>query len=157
DEVELSADVYRPDAAGQFPVILSRTPYNKVSGGKQAVERAGYFVKRGYVVVSMDGRGRGDSEGEFVAYRNEGKDGYDAIEWCAAQPWSNRKIGTSGGSYLGINQWLAAVEQPPHLVTMIALVTPSDPFVEDPTGVPMPMDISWHHFTAGYVNQNMDA
>jgi putative CocE/NonD family hydrolase len=157
DGVELSADVYRPAGEGRFPVLLSRTPYNKSVGGKQAVERVSYFVNRGYVVVSMDVRGRGDSAGQFIPYRNEGKDGYDSIEWCAGQPWSNGKVGTFGGSYLGCDQWLAAVEQPPHLVTMIALVTPSDPFVEDPSGVPMPMMISWYHFTAGHVNQNMDA
>jgi putative CocE/NonD family hydrolase len=157
DGVELSADVYRPDAPGRFPVILSRTPYNKVAGGKVAVDRAGYFVRRGYVVVVMDVRGRGDSDGKFVPWRQEGRDGYDAIEWCAAQPWSSGKVGTLGGSYLGYNQWMAAVEQPPHLTAMIALVSPSDPFVEDPTGVPGPMYISWYHFTAGHVNQNIDA
>ena len=62
-----------------------------------------------------------------------------------------------GGSYTGKNQWLAAVEQPPHLTAMIAMVTPSDPFVEWPTGVPIPMDISWHHFTSGHALQNLDA
>ena len=155
DGVELSADVYRPDAAGQFPVILSRTPYNKNGGSTLSIAR--YFAPRGYVFVAMDVRGRGDSDGEFVPYRNDGRDGYDAIEWCAKQPWSTGKIGTIGGSYNGRIQWLTAVEQPPHLTTMIALVTPSDPFFEWPTGLPLPMDISWYHITAGRVSQNMDA
>ena len=155
DGVELSADVYRPDSAGQFPVILSRTPYNKNANSTLAIAR--YFVPRGYVFVAMDVRGRGDSDGEFVPYRNDGRDGFDAIEWCAKQTWSTGKIGTIGGSYNGRIQWLAALEQPPHLTTMIAMVTPSDPFVEWPTGLPLPMDISWYHFTAGHVSQNMDA
>lgn len=155
DGVELSADVYRPDAAEQFPVILSRTPYNKNGGSTLAIAR--YFAPRGYVFVAMDVRGRGDSGGEFVPYRNDGRDGYDAIEWCANQPWSTGKIGTIGGSYNGRIQWLTAVERPPHLTTMIAMVTPSDPFFEWPTGLPLPMDISWYHFTAGRVSQNMDA
>jgi uncharacterized protein len=157
DGVELSADVYRPNSAGRFPTILLRTPYNKVSGGKLAVERMRNYVARGYVVVNMDVRGRGDSDGVFTPWRQEGKDGYDSIEWCAAQPWCNGKVGTMGGSYLGYDQWVAAVEQPPHLAAMIALVSPSDPFVEDPSGLPTPMNISWYHFTAGHVNQNMDA
>jgi putative CocE/NonD family hydrolase len=157
DGVELSADVYRPAGDGKFPVILMRTPYNKMTGGKSAVERMRSWVKHGYVVVQMDCRGRGDSDGKFIPWFDEGPDGYDAIEWCAAQPWSAGKIGTLGGSYLGYNQWAAAVRQPPHLTAMIPLVTPADPFVEDPTGVPSPMEISWYHFVAGHVNQNMDA
>jgi len=157
DGVELSVDVYRPEAPGRFPVILRRTPYVKTGGGARAVERIRHFVSHGYVYVAMDERGRGDSDGKFVPYRNDGPDGYDAIEWCAQQPWSNGKVGTYGGSYEGKNQWIAAVQQPPHLVTMIAVVTPSDPFVEWPTGLPLPMDMSWYHFTAGHVNQNEDA
>jgi putative CocE/NonD family hydrolase len=155
DGVELSADVYRPDAAGRFPVILSRTPYNK--NGSGTLNQGRYFASRGFVYVAMDVRGRGDSDGKFVAYRNDGIDGYDAIEWCAQQSWSTGKVGTIGGSYNGRIQWLTAIHQPPHLTTMIALVTPSDPFVEWPTGVPLPMDISWYHYTAGHVLQNMDA
>ena len=153
DGVELSADLYRPDAEGKFPVILNRTPYTKTG----SVSTARYFVERGYVFVAMDVRGRGDSDGKFVPYRNDGQDGYDAIEWCAAQPWSTGKVGTIGGSYNGRIQWLTAVLQPPHLTTMIAMVTPSDPFVEWPTGTHLPMDISWYHYTAGHVSQNMEA
>ena len=153
DGVELSADLYRPDVEGQFPVILSRTPYIKTG----MLKSGRYFAENGYVYVAMDVRGRGDSDGTFVPYRNDGQDGYDVIEWCAAQPWSTGKVGTTGGSYLGRIQWLTAVLQPPHLVTMAAMVTPSDPFVEWPTGTRLPMDISWYHYTAGHVSQNMDA
>ncbi len=155
DGVELSADVYRPEAEGRFPVILSRTPYNKT--GERPLEFGRYFASHGYIYVEMDVRGRGDSDGEFVPYRNEGLDGYDAIEWCAGRPWSNGKVGTIGGSYLGHIQYLTALQQPPHLKTMITMVTPSDPFVELPTGLPTPMMISWLHFTAGHTNQNMEA
>jgi uncharacterized protein len=153
DGVELSADIYRPEAEGRFPVILNRTPYTKTG----SVKTARFFVERGYVFVAMDVRGRGDSDGEFIPYRNDGQDGYDAVEWCAAQPWSTAKVGTIGGSYNGRIQWLTAVLQPPHLTTMIAMVTPSDTFVEWPTGTHLPMDISWYHFTAGHVLQNMEA
>lgn len=153
DGVELSADVYRPDAPGQFPVILSRTPYLK-SG---TYPYAKFFVPHGYVWVAMDVRGRGDSDGKFVPYRNDGVDGYDAIEWCARQPWSTGKVGTIGGSYNGRTQWLTAVLQPPHLTTMIVLATPSDPFVEFPTGLPIPVEISWYHLVAGRMRQNMEA
>jgi len=153
DGVELSADLCRPDAEGKFPVILSRTPYTKPG----SVKNGRYFAEHGYVFVAMDVRGRGDSDGKFVPYRNDGQDGYDAVEWCAAQPWSTGKVGTIGGSYNGRIQWLTAVLQPPHLTTMIAMVTPSDTYVEWPTGTQSPVMISWHHFTAGHVSQNMEA
>ncbi len=155
DGIELSADLYRPKGPGRFPVILNRTPYTKTSASTLNIAR--YFASRGYVFVTMDVRGRGDSDGAFVPYRNEGLDGYDAIEWCAAQEWSTGKVGTIGGSYNGKIQWLTAVQQPPHLAAMIVLASPSDPFVEWPTGQPLPMSVSWYHFTAGRVTQNMEA
>jgi putative CocE/NonD family hydrolase len=157
DGVTLSADVYRPSTSGRFPVILTRTPYLKAPRDKEGLERIRYFATRGYAVVAADIRGRGDSGGTFVPYRDEGRDGYDTIEWCSMQPWSTGKVGTTGASYTGKNQWLAALEQPPHLAAMVAMVCPSDPFVEWPTGIPIPMDISWHHFTSGHMLQSLDA
>ena len=77
DRTELSADVYRPKTPGRFPVILNRTPYTKTSPSNFKI--AQYFVAHGYVVVFMDVRGRGDSDGTFEPYRNDGQDGYDTI------------------------------------------------------------------------------
>ncbi|HLI08137.1 MAG TPA: CocE/NonD family hydrolase [Ktedonobacteraceae bacterium] len=159
DGVLLSADVYRPvEAAGEektYPVVLMRTPYMKAN--QRILEYATYLVEHGYVFVAQDVRGRGDSDGEFVPYFNEGRDGYDAIEWCAAQSWSNNNVGTVGSSYPGRIQWLAALEQPPHLRTMIVRVAPSDPFVETPTGLPSPMHLCWLHLVSGHTNQLMEA
>ena len=69
----------------------------------------------------------------------------------------NLITGSSSRREYWFNQWLAAVLQPPHLAAMVAMVSPSDPFVEWPTGVPIPMDVSWHHFTSGHVLQSLDA
>ncbi|HZU33644.1 MAG TPA: CocE/NonD family hydrolase, partial [Candidatus Angelobacter sp.] len=113
DGVRLAAHIYRPEAEGKFPVILVRTPYGKDS--KSAFAQAEYFAQHGYVYVWQDVRGRYDSEGEFSVLVNEGRDGYDTIEWLARQPWSNGSIGTFGGSYLSWDQWLAAEEKPSHL------------------------------------------
>lgn len=157
DGVELSADVYRPEQSrnGQrFPAIVMRTPYNK--NQMRLIEPARYFAQRGYAVVLMDVRGRGDSDGKFVPYRNEGTDGYDTIEWCARQAWCSGAVGTLGSSYLGRIQWLTALEQPPHLKTMVVLVTPSDPFVESPTGAVDPMSICWYHMISGRLVQEVD-
>lgn len=159
DGVTLAADVYRPAAPGRYPVILMRTPYNKTGDATLAEARA--FARRGYVYVAVDVRGRGDSEGEWRPYFHEGDDGYDAIEWCAAQPWSTGKVGTIGRSYVGYNQWVAAVRKPPHLAAIIALAPMGDPFedvwITGPGGLPTPTMISWYHLTAGKVQQNMNA
>jgi putative CocE/NonD family hydrolase len=126
DGVVLRADVWRPAAGGRFPVLVYRTPYDK----RRAPESYTTFrraVERGYAVVIQDVRGRYASEGEFIPYRHEGRDGYDTIEWAAAQPWSNSSVGTFGLSYPGAVQWLAAVERPPHLKAMVPAMTFSTP------------------------------
>jgi len=126
DAVVLRADVWRPSAAGRFPVLVYRTPYNKARASEDYTifRRA---VERGYAIVIQDVRGRYASEGEFIAYQYEGRDGYDTIEWAAAQPWSNGAVGTFGLSYPGAVQWLAAVERPPHLRAMVPAMTFSSP------------------------------
>lgn len=157
DGVTLSADIYRPAetrANLRVPVILVRTPYNK--NQLLYIEAARYFAERGYAYVTMDVRGRGDSDGTFVPYRKEGLDGYDAVEWCAGQTWSTGKVGTLGASYLGRIQWLTALTQPPHLTTMIVMVTPSDPFVETPTGSPGLQHVCWLYLVNGRLRQLMD-
>jgi putative CocE/NonD family hydrolase len=127
DGVVLRADILRPAAIGRrFPVLVYRTPY-----GKDAAQREyttfQHAVERGYAVVIVDVRGRYRSDGEFRPYENEGRDGYDTIEWAAAQPWSNGAVGTFGLSYPGAVQWLAAVENPPHLKAMVPAMTFSTP------------------------------
>lgn len=157
DGITLSADMFRPETSKQgerVPVILVRTPYNK--NQKLYIDAARYFASRGYAYINMDVRGRGDSDGDFVPYRNDGRDGYDAIEWCAAQSWSTGNIGTLGASYLGRIQWLTALEQPPHLKTMIVMVTPSDPFVETPTGTHGLQHLCWLYLVNGRLRQLME-
>ncbi len=157
DGVTLSADIFRPaetQRGARAPVILARTPYNK--NQKIYIEPARYFAERGYVYVTMDVRGRGDSDGVFAPYRSEGVDGYDAVEWCAAQAWSDGNVGTLGASYLGCIQWLTALQQPPHLKTMIVMVTPSDPFVETPTGAPGLQHLCWLYLVNGRLRQPME-
>jgi uncharacterized protein len=126
DGVVLRADVYRPPGDGRFPVLVFRTPYGKHDAARSdgIHEKA---VARGYAVVMQDVRGRYASDGRFDPYRQEGADGYDTIEWAARQPWSDGRIGTYGLSYPGAVQWLAALEEPPHLVAMAPAMTFSSP------------------------------
>ncbi|KEO81574.1 CocE/NonD family hydrolase [Tumebacillus flagellatus] len=155
DGITLSADLYLPELEGSYPTIISRTPYGK--NNDITIANSRYYASHGYSVLVVDVRGRGDSDGVFVPYRNEGVDGYDTIEWAAAQPWSDGNVGTMGGSYLGRIQWLAALQQPPHLKAMISAVCPSDPFVEWPTGIPTPHHLCWLFLTSDRSMQNMHA
>jgi len=126
DGVVLRADVLLPSDSGRFPTLIYRTPYNKESALREPkiFEKA---VARGYAVVLQDVRGRYASDGEFTPYQNEGRDGYDTIEWAARQSWSDGNVGTFGLSYPGAVQWLAAVENPPHLKAMVPAMTFSTP------------------------------
>jgi uncharacterized protein len=122
DGTKLSADVYRPARDGRaldgkFPTLLTRTPYNK-----DGTEREGrYYAERGYNVVANDVRGRYGSEGTWRLIADDPEDGYDVVEWIAAQPWSNGKVGTFGTSYPGGTQHALAEMNPPHLTTMIPI------------------------------------
>jgi putative CocE/NonD family hydrolase len=116
DGVTLRGDLYQPDADERRPVILIRTPYGKDGYRDDSLARKA--VDRGFAVFVQDVRGRYASDGEFDPYRQEGRDGYDTVEWLATQAWSNGRIGTAGLSYPGAVQWLLAVEAPPHLACM---------------------------------------
>jgi uncharacterized protein len=122
DGVILRADVLRPRPTGAFPVLVYRTPYGKEPALRE-YSTFRHAVEDGYAVVVQDVRGRYASDGEFRPYENEGRDGFDTIEWAARQPWSNGEIGTFGLSYPGAVQWLAAVENPPHLKAMVPAMT----------------------------------
>jgi uncharacterized protein len=124
DGVTLHADIYRPRADGKFPVILMRTPYDKSVGWAAA---PGYQIaSHGYVFIIQDVRGRYTSEGEWYPFRHDSEDGYDAVEWAAALPFSNGKVGMTGGSYVGATQMLAAIAHPPHLAGICPVVTASN-------------------------------
>lgn len=122
DGVILRADIYQPKAEGKFPVLLVRTPYdrrNETGFGMRA-------AARGYVVIAQDVRGRFESGGEWYTFKNESNDGYDTVEWAAALPYSNGKVGMFGGSYVGATQYLAAIAKPPHLAGICPTVTASN-------------------------------
>jgi putative CocE/NonD family hydrolase len=122
DGVVLRADIFRPKAEGKFPVLLQRTPYNKDNRYDFGVRAA----VRGFVVIVQDVRGRYTSDGEWYTFKHESSDGYDTVEWAAALPYSNGKVGMFGGSYVGATQMLAAIAHPPHLAGICPVVTASN-------------------------------
>lgn len=158
DGIVLRADVYRPIAAGKYPVILTYGPYGKglsfQEGYKTAWDlmAARYpdalegssnlyqaweapdpekWVPDGYVCVRVDSRGAGRSPG-FIDHfsEREALDHYQCIEWAGVQPWSNGKVGLNGISYYAINQWVVAGMQPPHLAAICPWEGSSDAYRE---------------------------
>lgn len=155
DGITLSADIYRPDAPGQFPVVLERTPYDNSRVGRLALGK--YLASHGYVYVVQDVRGRGDSDGEFYPLIPEAVDGYDTQTWAGTQPWSNGRVGTTGSSYMGWTQVYPAGLNNPHLGAMVSVVTPPDPVRNFPFqyGAISPTTISWVITVSGRTLQDI--
>ncbi len=157
DGTRLSANVFRPKAAGTYPVVMAFTAYDKNKGpdrypkllrnslkpdfdlGQFAVSEwtswegpdPAFWVPNGYAVVYVDSRGFASSEGDpSTLSKRDREDFYDAIEWAGTREWSNGNVGLNGVSYLAISQWVAASGNPPHLKAIIPWEGQSDPFRE---------------------------
>ncbi|MEP7366296.1 MAG: CocE/NonD family hydrolase, partial [Acidobacteriota bacterium] len=124
DGIRLAADIYGVNPNTPQPVLLARTPYDK-SGLQKKADR---LARSGYVVVIEDCRGRYASEGAYTPYNNDKQDGFDTLEWIAAQPWSNGQTAMFGGSHLGLVQWLAASTLPPGLTAIAPAFTASSQY-----------------------------
>ena len=124
DGVVLATDVYRPAGTGSWPTLVLRTPY-----GKERIEQLNTSfdvlrgVRAGYAVVTQDVRGRYASSGRFEPFTFERSDGVDAIDWAAAQEWSDGTIGLIGASYFGVTQWTAATAGQTAVRAMAPMIT----------------------------------
>lgn len=156
DGLVLRADVFRPADDGVYPVLLSYGPYAKglafqdgypsawnamaknhpdVTAGSSNIYQnwevadPEKWVPHGYVLVRVDSRGCGRSPG-YVSHfsQDETNDLYDCIEWAGHQPWSSGKVGLSGVSYYGINQWQVASLRPPSLAALCVWEGASDSY-----------------------------
>ncbi len=140
DGVSVYADLFRPAGVGDLPAIIAWSPYGK-RGGFEDLDhmpfRAGvpkaavsglqkfegpdpaYWCDHGYAVLNVDCRGAFMSRGDVHFWGSQdGRDGYDVIEWIATQEWSNGRAGLAGNSWLAIAQWFIAAERPPHLAAI---------------------------------------
>jgi len=146
DGVRLHATVYRPKDPQPTPVIFTLTPYIADSYHPKAV----YFAQNGYAFVLVDCRGRGNSEGTFESYVNDGRDGHDVVEWLAVQPWCTGAVAMWGGSYAGFDQWMTLGEFPPHLRTIVpdaaAHAAVDTPFFNN---IFYPYEIQWLTLVSG--------
>jgi hypothetical protein len=145
DGVTTRADIYRPDDNEKHPAIVIRTPYNKLMSGNNDFMSPVHAAFAGYAFVIQDLRGRFASDGVWGLGSSEGPDGYDTIETVAAEPWCDGNVGMSGGSYLGRNQWQAAIENPPHLKAIAPDIIGSGPVGESRMAGPIDFEsgISW--------------
>lgn len=126
DGVKLATDVYLPAGKGPWPVILTRTPYNKSSA--LGAGRPAFWMEKGYAIVVQDCRGRFASEGKYMPFMDDHFDGYDTVEWVAKQPWSNGKVGMTGVSAMGITSNQASITAPPHLTAMFVQLAPASAY-----------------------------
>lgn len=120
DGVRLATDLYIPEGLDRpLGTVLERTPYNKNSDYTRIVSRAKFFASHGFVYAAQDKRGKYESEGEYLTTANDIEDGDDTIDWIAAQPWSNGKVGQMGCSYPGFTTMMSAQSLNPHLAAII--------------------------------------
>ncbi|MDQ1152954.1 CocE/NonD family hydrolase [Brevundimonas sp. SORGH_AS_0993] len=116
DGIGLATNVYRPkNATAPLPTVFVRTPYNELANNARTTRTALTWVNRGYAFVIENERGRYFSGGDYQILGYPQTDGYDALTWIAAQPWSNGKVGTLGCSSSA--EWqlaLAAQNHPAH-------------------------------------------
>jgi putative CocE/NonD family hydrolase len=145
DGVVLRADVYRPGDSERHPAIVVRTPYNKLLSGNNDFLSALHAAFAGYAFVIQDIRGRFASDGYWTPGNAEYEDGYDTIETAAAERWCDGNVGMSGGSYLGRNQWQAAIANPPHLKAIAPDIIGAGPIGESRMSGPIDFEsgISW--------------
>lgn len=118
DGVRLDADIYRPDADGEFPVLLMRQPYGRAIASTIVYAHPSWYAAHGYIVVIQDVRGRGTSQGHFKLFAHEIEDGEDTVKWVANLPGSTGKVGMYGFSYQGMTQLYAAAAKPSALKTI---------------------------------------
>jgi len=154
DGIELGATITFPSengsepAPGRFPAVLNVTPYGR--DGLCACDSANDYATRGFVLAVVDVRGTGGSQGnlnENYFSPREARDGYELVEYLGAQPWSNGKVGMSGGSYLGISQYLIAELDPVHL----AAIAPIEAFADIYNDAAFPGGIESLFFDAQYL------
>lgn len=133
DGVRLAANLYRPAGGGRGPCLINYLPYHKDGRGGlwyDAIHR--FFAQRGYASLVIDFRGLGCSEGiNHIPFDSqEGRDGHDAVEWAAGQPWCDGTIGMWGTSYGGITSLKTAAERPPHLKAIVPINATTDNYLD---------------------------
>ncbi len=151
DDTIIYADIYRPEGATNVPAIVCWSPFGKRANYAPAYSMPwhgvppgtvspmakfesldpSYWCRQGYAIINPDARGAGNSQGDIACFgTQEGRDGYDLVEWVAAREWSNGKVGMAGNSWVAMNQWFTAAEKPQHLACIAPWEGTSDIYRE---------------------------
>jgi putative CocE/NonD family hydrolase len=128
DGITLVADAWHPAGDGRWPALLQRLPYGRSVASSPVLPGPAQLARRGYTVVVQDVRGRGDSEGVFTPYVDEGADGAATVEWAAGLPWSTGDVVTYGYSYQGLSQLYTAALRPPSLRAIAPMMCSCEPY-----------------------------
>ncbi len=128
DGVRLVADAWHPATGGPWPVLLQRLPYGRAVASSPVLPSPAELARRGYAVVVQDVRGRGDSDGRFAPFVDEGADGAASVEWAAALPWSTGEVVTYGFSYQGLSQLYTAARRPRGLRAIAPMMCACEPY-----------------------------
>jgi uncharacterized protein len=135
DGTIIYTDIYRPVGQTDIPAVISWSYFGKRPGDgfdewqimgvppgtvsrmtKFESPDPAYWCRYGYAVANVDPRGVGHSQGDINMFgTQDGRDGYDFVEWLATQHWCSGKVGMGGNSGVAMTQWRIAAEQPPHL------------------------------------------
>lgn len=134
DGTRLSSRIWRPKTKGALPAILEYIPYRKQDGTRARDEPMhGYFAGNGYVVVRVDMRGTGESDGlcmdEYLLQEQD--DALEVIDWISRQPWCDGNVGMMGKSWGGFNSLQVAARRPPALRAIICVGFTDDRFNQD--------------------------
>jgi hypothetical protein len=129
DGVRLASEIYRPDRRAPAPAILIRIPYDKTPKARLFTSAVGrMWAARGYAVVIQGTRGRYESGGRHYPFRDERRDGIEALQWLGRQPWFNGRLGMWGGSYFGYTQWVVADQADPGPSALLIQLASSDSY-----------------------------
>ena len=164
DGARLATRLWLPDAAEvePVPVVLEYLPYRKRDGTslRDEVTHA-HFAANGYACARVDLRGNGDSDGlmrdEYT--RQELVDGFEVIEWLAAQPWCTGAVGIIGISWGGFNGLQIAALAPPSLKAVVTVCSTDDRYASDihyMGGCLLNDNMTWSQQMLGYSSRPPD-
>jgi hypothetical protein len=134
DNTRLAARFWFPETDAPVPAILEYIPYRKTDGTRTRDEPMhGYFAGHGYVVVRVDMRGSGESEGllrdEYL--KQEQDDALEVIAWISRQDWCDGNVGMMGKSWGGFNSLQVAARRPEALRAIITVGFTDDRYNQD--------------------------
>jgi len=134
DGATLCTLVVRPRNVQRTPALLEFTIYVPSN-----IDWVRLSASYGYAAVQSLARGKGCSPDRPMPYEHDASDAATVIDWIAAQPWSDGRVGMYGGSYSGFTAF-AAAKRMPKALKAIAVGAAAAPGID----VPMEGNVVWN-------------